>query len=144
MPRPRKREAELAYPRERNGKDKGVVSDVTKGELLPVTIPHADSDWHPIAKRMYASFRTSGQAHFWQNSDWNFAWHVMDDLSEYKKSGKRSSMMLAEVNRALERLLVTEADRRKARIELMAPEEEETPAAVIAIADYREALGVTG
>lgn len=38
-------------------------------------------------------------------------------------------------------LLVTEGDRRRVRIELQ-PEPEETPAAVLAIADYKRELGL--
>jgi hypothetical protein len=43
---------------------------------------------------------------------------------------------------ALGNLLVTEGDRRRVRIELQEPEEETTPASVLAIADYRQELGL--
>jgi hypothetical protein len=133
------READLARPRERQG---GNIQPVTKGELKPVTVPDADPSWHPIATRLYESLRSSGQAGFYQNSDWAFAMSVCDDLSHYKKSLKRSGQMLQTIYAALERLLVTEGDRRRVRIELHEPEDDSEPAAVLAIADYKRDLGL--
>ena len=140
------RSEDLARPRERKGKD---VVPVTKGTLRPVRIPAADSKWHPIAKRLYNSCKTSGQADFFQNSDWALLWSVCEDLSVYKTPRvsndgveyyKRSGQMLQTIYTAMERLLVTEGDRRRVRIELSAPEEEGESAAVLAIADYRAEL----
>lgn len=133
------RSEDLARPRERKGSDQ---QSVKTGEMRKVTIPHADSEWHPIARKVWDGLKTSGQADFFQNSDWAFAYSLMDDLSHYKKSGKRSGQMLQSILSAMERLLVTEADRRRARIELSAPEEEQEAAAVLAIADYRKDLGL--
>ncbi|MDH6462068.1 hypothetical protein M2302_002243 [Micromonospora sp. A200] len=133
------REDDLARPRERKGGD---VEPITRGELRKVTIPHADPNWHPIARKLWDSLKTSGQADFYQNSDWAFAYSLCEDLSYYKSSGKRSGQMLQSIYSAMERLLVTEGDRRRVRIELHEPEEEQVPASVIAIADYKAALGV--
>ncbi|AVE00387.1 hypothetical protein SEA_OZZYJ_6 [Streptomyces phage OzzyJ] len=133
------READLARPRSRKGGD---VQEVTKGEMRPVKIPNADRDWHPIARRLWDSLKTSGQADFYQNSDWAFAFSLCEDLSYYKKSGKRSGQMLQTIYSAFERLLVAEGDRRRVRIELHEPESETTPASVLAIADYRQELGL--
>jgi hypothetical protein len=141
MPRPRKSEAELKHPREQNGKDKGVNPEVSHGQQREVTIPHADGEWHPTAKKMYASFRTSGQVDFWQNSDWAYAWFLMGELSSYL-STKKSAMMLDSIMRGLERLMVTETDRRKARIELQRAVEPQVEAEIIAIDEYRAELGL--
>lgn len=143
------READLARPRDRKGRD---AVPVTKGTLKPVKIPNADRSWHPIAKRLWDSLKTSGQSDFFQDSDWAFAFSLCDDLSYYKKpltarDGteyiKRSPEMLKAIYSAMERLLVTEGDRRRVRIELTEPEPDTAPASVTAIADYREGLGVT-
>lgn len=143
------RSEDLARPRERKG---GNIAPVTKGELRPVRIPAADKDWHPIAKRLYNSLKTSGQSDWYQNSDWALAWSICEDLSYYKtprvnRDGeeyhKRSGQMLQTIYTAMERLLVTEGDRRRVRIELSAPQPEQRSAAVIALAAYREELGVT-
>lgn len=139
----RKREEELAYPRSKNGKEKGIQT-VTRGVLRPVTVPHADGSWHPIAKRMYDSLRTSGQADFFQNSDWQFAWMLCEELSVYKTNTRRSSQMFASLLMGFERLLLTEADRRKARIELHEVEIEQVSAQLIAIDGYKKALGASG
>ncbi|AKY03688.1 minor tail protein [Streptomyces phage Lannister] len=133
------RESDLARPRSRKGGD---VQEVTKGEMRPVKIPNADRDWHPIARRLWDSLKTSGQADFYQNSDWAFAFSLCEDLSYYKKSGKRSGQMLQTIYSAFERLLVAEGDRRRVRIELHEPEPETTPASVLAIADYKKELGL--
>jgi len=131
------REDNLARPRARKGSDQQAVK---RGELRPVTIPHADKDWHPIARRLYDSLKTSGQADFFQNSDWAFAYTLCDDLSYYKNSGKRSGQMLQSIYSAMERLLVTEGDRRRVRVELHEPPDEGSSAELVAIADYRREL----
>lgn len=139
-------QADLARPRERRGGD---VVPVTKGERRSVSVPHADPEWHPIARKMWDSLKTSGQAEFYQQSDWAFAYSLMDDLSFYKKPyttadgheyHKRSGQMLAVIYQSLGNLLVTEADRRRLRLELHEPEEEQEDAALVAIDDYRADL----
>ncbi|GAA0945981.1 hypothetical protein [Actinocorallia libanotica] len=133
------RESDLARPRERKGAD---IHPVTKGVMRPVKVPNAPSDWHPIARRLWDSLKTSGQADFYQNSDWAFAYSLCEDLSEYKKSRKRSGQMLQTIYSAFERLLVAEGDRRRVRIELQEPEEEGETASVTAINDYKAGLGL--
>ncbi|WP_432482582.1 phage terminase small subunit [Kineococcus esterisolvens] len=135
------REEDLARPRSRKGGDQQAV---TKGVSRPTRVPHADPDWHPIAKRMWDSLKVSGQADFYEQSDWAIAFSLMDDLSHYKKSGKRSGQMLQVIMTSLSNLLVTEADRRRVRIELADPEPETDDESVTAIADYRAQLGVAG
>ncbi len=110
--------------------------------MRDVKVPNADRNWHPIAKRLWDALKSSGQSDFYQNSDWAFAYSLCEDLSYYKKAGKRSGQMLQTIYSAFERLLVTEGDRRRVRIELHEPEPEEQSAAVLAIADYRKELGL--
>ncbi|AFV51325.1 hypothetical protein FDG66_gp05 [Streptomyces phage phiCAM] len=133
------RESDLARPRERKGSD---VQSVTKGVARPAKIPNADREWHPIARRLWDSLKTSGQQDYYQSSDWALAYSLCEDLSYYKKSGKRSGQMLQTIYSAFERLLVAEGDRRRVRIELHEPEDEGDTAAVVAIADYRQELGL--
>lgn len=142
------REANLARPRARKGGD---VQSVTRGELRKVSIPHMDGKWHPIAKKLWESLKTSGQADFYQNSDWAFAYSVCDDLSHYKNPSvnrdgeeyhKRSGQMLQTIYAAMERLLVTEGDRRRVRIELHEPDDTAASAAEIAIEGYQRELGL--
>lgn len=143
------RSEDLARPRERKGKD---IVPVTKGVLKPVVIPDADPDWHPIATMLWEGLLASGQADFYQQSDWAFAYSLMEDLTRYKeplvnRDGeeyfKRSGQMLQVIYSAMERLLVTEGDRRRVRVELTEPEPESDPAAVLVMAEYRKGLGET-
>lgn len=134
------REDDLARPRSRKGSEE---QETKKGQMRPVRIPRADPEWHHAAKQLYDSLKKSGQADFYQQSDWAYAWALMDDFSHYKKSSKRSAQMAQTLYSALGNLLVTEGDRRRVRIELQEPEPEETPAAVLAIADYKKDLGLT-
>lgn len=133
------RESDLARPRERKGGDQ---QSVTKGVLRETVIPHADKDWHPIARKLWDGVKTSGQVDFYQNSDWAMLYSLCDDLSHYKKSGKRSGQMLQTIYSAFERLLITEGDRRRVRIELHEPEPETQEASVTAIHEARAMLNV--
>lgn len=139
MPTIPRREDELARPRSRKGKDQ---VPVTKGQSIPVSeIPASGEDWHPIAKHLYESCKTSGQAGYYQASDWAILWSLCDDLSYYKKGVKRSGQMLQTIMSSLERLLVTEGDRRRVRLELeSAPDETKPKAQVVAIGQYRARL----
>lgn len=133
------RENDLARPRSRKGKDE---APVTKGEMRKVTVPNADPEWHEIARKLWDSLKTSGQRDFYQNSDWAYAYSICDDLSLYKKSGRRSSQMAQVIYSAMSNLLVTEADRRRIRIELHEPNNGEDIASVTAIESARAELGV--
>ncbi len=109
-----------------------------------VKVPAADRSWHPIAKSLWASLATSGQAEFYEPSDWAFAFSLMDDLSYIKKAQERDerrpAQMLQTVYTAFERLLVTEGDRRRVRLELERGGEPDVDPAKVAIMDeYRAA-----
>lgn len=133
------RSDDLARPRSRKGGDQ---QPVTQGILRDVGTPlDPDPGWHPIAVELYEALGRSGQCDFYQDSDWAFAWSVCDDLSYAKRSGKRSGQLLQTIYSAMERLLVTEGDRRRVRLELTAPAQEDN-AALYAIDDYKKALGV--
>lgn len=89
-----------------------------------VSIPEADPKWHPIATQLWESLKTSGQSRFYEPSDWALAYSLMEDLSRYKKSAKRSGQMLTAIMSGLSDLLVSEGDRRRVGIELSRPETE--------------------
>ena len=108
-----------------------------------VSQPAPDPDWHPIATRLWESLGRSGQSRFYEPSDWAVAYSLMDDLSYYKASSKRSGQMLATIMSAMSSLLVTEGDRRRVQIELARPNaddsEENTKVAVMD--KWRQKLG---
>lgn len=143
-------EGDLARPRSRKG---GEVQPVTRGTRKPVSIPEADPDWHPIARQLWAALAESGQSEFYQQSDWAFAYSLMDDLSHYKKPliskdgdeyHKRSGQMLQTIYTAMERLMIAEGDRRRVRVELHEPEDDKPDAELVAIDSYKDRLGVKG
>lgn len=128
--------------RERDA-NRGDRLPIAKGTLRPVEdVPGPDPDWHPLAQDLYLSAAESGQADFYQKSDWLLWYSLCEDLSYYKNMGKRSGQMLQTIYSTMTDLLVTEGARRKARVILSDPEPEEDDAAVLALADYREQLGV--
>ena len=80
--------------------------------------PPPDSQWHPIAKRLWEAMGESGQARFYEPSDWAVAYSLMDDLTYLKTMTKRSGQMLAVIMSSLSSLLLTEGDRRRLQLEL--------------------------
>jgi hypothetical protein len=134
------RSDELSRERDANRSDK---LPIKRGEMREVKVPNAPRDWHPIARRFWDALKSSGQADFYQDSDWAFAYTLCDDLSYYKSSTKRSGQMLQTIMSAMERLLVTEADRRRARVELHEPEDDTPDAALVVMDGYRDRLGLT-
>lgn len=133
------RSEDLARPRERGQGE--AAPAITHGELRPVTIPRADPEWHKTARKIWDGMKSSGQAAYYQDSDWAVAYFLMGEISGYLESSKKSSMMLASIMQALTGLCLTEGERRRARIELDAPKEE-TNAQVTAIDGYKKKLGL--
>lgn len=104
-----------------------------------VKIPAASKDWHPLAKRWYQSLKGSGQAQFYEPSDWAVAGIVAEVLSRNLQQGQRmSSQMFAAVMSTMGSLLTTEGDRRRVRLEIERQVSE--PATVSVLDEYREAF----
>jgi hypothetical protein len=106
-------------------------------------LPDADSLWHPIAADWYLSLRESGQAAFYQPSDWAVARYAADLMSKVLMSERGpNGQLVAALNSVMSSLLTTEGDRRRARMELeRKPAAKQVPASVTAIADYRSSIG---
>lgn len=98
-------------------------ADVTKGQARKVTKPKADPDWAPFAKYVFDAFGKSGMTDFAQNTDWAAVWLLAENVDDYLKSGRRSAMAMAEIRQLMSSLAYTEADRRRAGIELEEPTE---------------------
>lgn len=116
------------------------------GQAQPATPPAEDRKWHITAKRLYRSLKNSGQTTFWQQSDWEYARLTMDELSKALKTAKDKPLragQLAELNKMLAELMVTEPARRRARVELQhaAGDEAETHATITDITDFRGMYG---
>jgi hypothetical protein len=127
---------------ERRRRNVASKTDVVKLVAAPpVLAPEPDEGWHPIALDWYRSLGESGQAKFFEPSDWQAARFVAEVMSRNLKQRKFSAMLFAAVWSAMGDLLTTEAARRRVRMEIERGGEPETPAGVTALADYRKALG---
>lgn len=116
--------------------------DVKTGELREATVPNVPRDWHTTARRVFNSLKTSGQADYFQDSDWAYAYLLCEQIDRYEQSSKPSAMMFAEIQKGLTNLMFTESDRRRARIELSAPEDQGKSASVTAIEAAKASLGL--
>lgn len=82
-------------------------------------LPGPDELWHPIAVDWYLSLRESGQAAFYEPSDWAVARYAADLMSKVLLSERGpNGQLVAALNSVMSSLLTTEGDRRRARMEL--------------------------
>lgn len=131
--------------RRRRNKDDGpelVQAPSTPPAELP-DLPEPDPNWHEIATDWYLSLRESGQAVFYQPSDWAVARYAAELMSRGLSSDRPpNGQYVAALNSVMTSLLTTEGDRRRARIELERKKPaQQAPASVTAIADYRASIG---
>lgn len=122
--------------------------DAKKGVLVPCSPLPMDRGWTQAAKNLYTGMIGSGQAAFYQASDWALLWFLCDQVSRYTQpratDGKAESYVsgqaLAAINNMASRLLFTEGDRRSLRIELEAPkvESDEPTQGQVAVRTYQE------
>lgn len=111
------------------------------GELLAVKVPPVDARWHPRAKEFYKSLKTSGQADFYQNSDWAYARIVCDYLTRWYTTPK--AMDMVNIEAMMSKLGASEGARRAVlRVELGLPEEDAPDAQLYALNAYQTMLGV--
>ena len=122
--------------RRRRNKDNGeVVKVVSDGEVRG---PDLKGQHCAVAKRFYEGLRRSGQAQFFEPSDWAAAELAVLAIDAFVK--RPSAVMLSSINSAMSNLLVTEGDRRRVRMELERPAEDEETADVSWIEDARRRL----
>jgi hypothetical protein len=111
------------------------------GELRPVKIPPVDQQWHKRAKELYKSLKTSGQADYFQDSDWAYARILCDYLTRWYERG--GAMDGANIETMMSKLGMTEGARRQTlRVELDLPEDERPDAELVAIGSYQNMLGI--
>src|SRR5690625_3933805 len=99
----------------------------------------APEEWARIARAWAAALAESGQAQFYEPSDWRTAQYVAEAMSRNLESGRFSGQLFAAVMSAMTDLLTTEGSRRRARLEIERGEVvEEQP--VTAISENRKRL----
>lgn len=102
--------------------------DIDKPEVSgTVAVPELGlEDPHPIAVDFYKALQQSGQARYYEPSDWQRARVAMKFLSQLLKANKPSSLMYTAVQHDLTALLTTEGDRRRLRMEVQRAEQTPT------------------
>ena len=124
---------------QRRRRNKESRPEKVAGPAAPVDAPAEKRTWHPVAKEWYRSLKESGQAQFYEPSDWQAARLVAEELSQYLRSKKRSAMMFAQLWSAMTDLLTTEGARRRVKIEVErgAPEDNGEDAEIASLDEYR-------
>ncbi len=122
--------------RRRNKPDVPIVT-APAGRKVDVNRPDPDPDWHPVASTWFRSLAESGQAIFYEASDWATATYVAEGMSRSLKAGRFSGQLFAAVMAASTELLTTEGARRRLRVELDRQQTQAVPASVSILAEYR-------
>lgn len=141
--------------RRRNEPEGGPITTHASGSVDPEP-PPADEEWHPIARAWYESLAASGQSHFYEPSDWATAVLMAESMSRdlnpqvvgITDSGQvvteripLKGASLSSYLKAMSVLLVTEGDRRRARLELTRPQAATGEEADVSeLDDYRRRL----
>jgi hypothetical protein len=115
-PVPKRSEERVGKPTQAGGHAAGITK-APAAKRRPVW-PAPDPSWDPIAKRWYESLKKSGQNQFYEASDIATAYFVADNVDAYQTGRARGAQMFAALTGAMSTLLSTEADRRRAGIEL--------------------------
>lgn len=84
-----------------------------------VKIPAPDEDWHPTALAWFGSLQTSGQARFYEPSDWQNAHYCAGLMSRTLTEEKVNAQLVAQVRGLMTDLLVTEGARRRVGLEIV-------------------------
>lgn len=126
---------------QRRRENKPEIALATAAASRQARIPAASRDWHPLARDMYRSLKSSGQSAFFEPSDWQAARLAAEATSRMLKAERFSAVLLSAVDGMWSRLLMTEADRRRLRIELAKPKaDDDAVAAVTALDGFRKRL----
>lgn len=105
--------------------------------------PRGSSSWSPAAKRIWKSLGKSGQARFFEPSDWAYAQFVMEEMTRYQDGERQNGQVLTAILSSLTSLMLTEGDRRRVGIELARPSNDGDgePAKVEVMDKWRQRLG---
>lgn len=102
-----------------------------------------DPLWHPLIAELWVAAGRSGQSAFWEPSDWAMLKVGSQVMSDQLGSGRPSAVMFAAWDALMARLLMTEGDRRRLRLELerSKPEDPDQAAGVASMETWRARLG---
>ena len=118
------------------------------GAASPTTAPAASShdralgfDAHPLVAAMWDTLHESCESTFYSAADWERVrmelWYANRTIS----GGRPSAMAWAQIQRGLNDMLISPADKRRAAIELRAPGPDSDEIAAVSMLDrYRQSL----
>ena len=112
----RRRRNKESKPQTVKVKTRAKQAPSSPAQLVPQPAPNGN--WHPEAKRWYASLAESGQAHFFEPSDWQAAHFLAGEISTYLRAKKKSAMMFSYIWGAMADMLTTEGARRRVKMEI--------------------------
>ncbi|WP_070519239.1 hypothetical protein [Corynebacterium sp. HMSC11E11] len=106
--------------RRRRNKDDGPtpLRAAGSGTVKP---PAEDRSWHPAAKRWFRALKHSGQAVFYEPSDWAYAQLAADLLTAEMTMEKPRAATIGLVLSMMDNLMTSEGARRRIRVELQRP-----------------------
>lgn len=132
-----KRDAQRRY--KRSGPATDTVSIDDEVQVPPLGI----EDVHPLVQDFYDSLAISGQSRYYEPSDWQRARIMCWSLSKMFDSGRPSGQLLAALQKDMADLLVSEAERRRVRMEIErgAQDTSVDAARVAQMAEYRRVAG---
>jgi hypothetical protein len=129
---------------QRRRRNKNPDGATTRGPGAPrVKPPTADAGWHQLAQDYFSAAAKSGQSAWYEPSDWQHLRVSCEVLSRMLVSGRLSAQLYAAWAADSSRLLVTEGDRRRVRLELdrKKAEDPDKAAGVASMDEWRERLG---
>jgi hypothetical protein len=109
--------------RRRTNQDEGPITKAPAGRTTGrgtrrPAVRAADAGWHPLIQDLYNDIRKSGQSAFYEPSDYAMLRIGCEIMSGQLLSDRVSAVMFASWDALMARLLVTEGDRRRMRMEL--------------------------
>jgi len=125
MPGPIPKRSEERVRRNKTGED-GLATE-TIGMTGAVEVPKLNLGklTHPLLKDLWDSLPDSGQTKFWEPSDWQYARITFFALNEMLMADRdMPAMKLSAVDAMMSKLLLTEGDRRRVKIEVQRTEAE--------------------
>jgi hypothetical protein len=134
----------LPKPEETRRRRNKPTTPVTHGTARGAVAPEPLTSWHPLAQEWFVSLGKSGQSDYYEPSDWAQAAYVAQ-LMTYTLTGGATATLVAQVLAGMDRLLTTEAARRRLALELdkAAAEVRDDPKVAV-MASYRAAANSSG
>lgn len=122
MPARKNRSTDLTPAGERKRKERGQDS-LTKAKTGEGMHVEPDPDWHKTARLVWDAGVKSGQAEFYEASDWSILYLTCEGLDHWlQQGGRRSPELLRVLMQNLNSILFSESDRRKVNVELVKPD----------------------